>query len=79
MSARTTTFETRTYNYDDGGDGEFGPSPGRVAAYRADDWLARKQWGGISSCGWILIALIALLLIVTIIGIISSLVNRNRH
>jgi hypothetical protein len=65
----TATYETRTYTV--GGDAM------PTTVYRADDWLARKQWLGISSCGWILVALVALLLIIAIIAIVGA-VNRRR-
>ncbi|AVK74714.1 hypothetical protein pqer_cds_292 [Pandoravirus quercus] len=68
MATTTTTYETRTYSVD----GEGAP-----IAYRADDWLARKRWMGLSSCTWILIAAVALILILVIIGIVGALNNRR--
>lgn len=70
MATTTTTYESRTYSTD----GE-----GASIAYRADDWLARKQWMGLSSCMWILIAVVALILILVIIGIVGALSNNRRY
>nr|UDO47754.1 hypothetical protein [Pandoravirus massiliensis] len=73
MSATTTTYESRTYSMQE--------PAGTVAAaaYRTDDWLARKRWMGLSSCGWILIALVALILILVIIMIAGAVGNRRRY
>jgi hypothetical protein len=68
MSTTTTTYETRTYSSD---------GNAASAAYKADDWLARKRWMGLSSCTWILIAAVALILILVIIGIVGALNNRR--
>ncbi|AGO83904.2 hypothetical protein psal_cds_302 [Pandoravirus salinus] len=70
MATTTTTYASRTYRAD--GDGA-------AAAYRADDWLARKRWMGLSSCAWILIAAVALILILVIIGIVGAINNNNRR
>lgn len=71
MSATTTTYESRTYSVDQA------PGDATAAAYRADDWLARKRWMGLSSCTWVLIAAVALILILVIIGIVGALNNRR--
>lgn len=72
-------YESRTYRVSD--DDRFGgePSGATVAAYKADDWLARKQWGNISTCGWILIAVIAIVLISIIIAIANAMARRGRR
>ncbi len=74
MSATTTTYESRTYTTDSEPSGTLAS-----AAYRTDDWLARKRWLGVSSCGWILIAAIAVILILLIIGIVGALSGRRRY